>query len=295
MPKALHAITAANTGMRITGTIEARPAVLKRLPPQFFQRSRCKCFAAEFPKPKRRLCYRAVVRQQGVCFPAMRSSVFMALAACLIASPTPARAATETEFQNWNGAILQRHLTPKPGAVLWLDMHLNSGADATSAIIRPGIGYDLSREVTVHVGYAWSPLFRKDRPRRDGHIIWQQIMWRDHLTPKFRLLLRFRPEQWLREDGKDLGHRWRGLAIAYLSPWPESRFMFITRTELFFHLRDTDWGAKQGFDQNRFMMGVGFPRTGGTRIELSYLNVFANRTPDDVMVHALSILFFWLH
>lgn len=60
--------------------------------------------------------------------------------------------------------------------------------------------------------------------------------------------------------------------------------------ELFVNLRDTDWGARAGFDQNRLFIGPGVELAQGGRVDVGCLNVFTRRAgQQDLMAYAVAM------
>ena len=180
----------------------------------------------------------------------------------------------------------------------WFDAHwrLRNDSDGfNQSIIRPGLGYALDDLQTIWAGYGWiktSPVTGNDF---DEHRIWQQ--WTASPTlGAWKLLHRSRFEQRWVETGNDVGLRWRQMLRGQKILTGCPQWSAIVWDEAFFHLNDTDWGARSGFDQNRAFIGVGFKRCQHDRIrtEIGYLNQFINRQgAPDGMNHILSINFFF--
>ena len=62
--------------------------------------------------------------------------------------------------------------------------------------------------------------------------------------------------------------------------------------EMFVNLVSTDWGARQGLDQNRGFSGIGYRWTPQILTEVGYLNQFINTANTDRMNHILSLNLF---
>lgn len=195
-----------------------------------------------------------------------------------------------------NGRIESREESPLRW---WLDGHFRLLDDAggfNQFIIRPGLGYALSDEHTLWQGYAYirtSPAGSgKDF---DEHRTWQQWMYAP-TAGDWSFVHRSRLEQRWVETGSDVGLRWRQmLRVQYKLP-DAPRWSLIAWNEAFFHLNDTDWGARAGFDQNRAFLGVGFKPApdARVRIEVGYLNQFIHRRGGEHgMNHILSLNLFF--
>jgi hypothetical protein len=180
----------------------------------------------------------------------------------------------------------------------WFDAHYRLRDDTNGfnqSIVRPGLGYAIDDQQTVWAGYGWiktSPILGNDF---DEHRFWQQ--WT--ATPSagdWKFLHRSRFEQRWIETGDDVGLRWRQLVRGQrkLSSCPE--LSFILWDEVFFNFNDTDWGARNGLDQNRAFIGYGYKRCPNSKVrtEIGYLNQFVNRQGGvDGMNHILSVNFFF--
>ena len=163
------------------------------------------------------------------------------------------------------------------------------------SIIRPGLGYAFAEDQAVWAGYGWirtSPVVGADF---DEHRIWQQ--WT--ATPScgdWKFLHRSRFEQRWVETGDDVGLRWRQLARGQLVLSQCPQWSLVLWDEVFLNLNDTDWGARDGLDQNRAFIGLGYKRCPDSpvRTEVGYLNQFINRQGGiDGMNHILSINCFY--
>jgi hypothetical protein len=162
------------------------------------------------------------------------------------------------------------------------------------SLIRPGVGYQLSEKLTVWTGYAWIHTSPQGRPF-DEQRLWQQLTWSEKLDPA-TLDLRSRLEQRFVETGSDTGWRFRQM-VALRRPLASTpQYTLVAWDELFFHLNDTDWGARDGFDQNRLFLGAGWKPTPecAWRLEFGYLHQFIDRAGQrDVANHLLSLNLFW--
>ena len=176
----------------------------------------------------------------------------------------------------------------------WFDTHAryrDAGGQFYQGIVRPGLGYSLTGNTAVWLGYAWittSPVGGEDF---DEHRIWQQLTWSTRLDP-VTLSTRSRLEQRFLETGDDTGWRFRQLLQLQYPFSFEPRLSLVGYDELFIHLNSTDWGADSGFDQNRLFAGFGWNFDTDRRITgaIGYLNQFTRKpSGDNEMNHILSI------
>lgn len=179
----------------------------------------------------------------------------------------------------------------------WFDGHLRFLDDADGihqSIVRPGLGWAIDEQSTVWAGYAWVRTSPISGPDFDENRIWQQWTWSDDFGV-WNLGQRARFEQRFLETGDDVGLRYRQFFRAQrrLPAW--AGMSLVAWDELFFHLNDTDWGARSGFDQNRVFVGVGYkPASAGRwRVEVGYLNqVIDVAAGADRVNHILALNFF---
>lgn len=179
----------------------------------------------------------------------------------------------------------------------WFDGHLRFLDDTGGfhqSIVRPGLGVSLTENTAVWAGYGWietTPLTRKTFTE---HRIWQQATWGDDYGD-FSFALRSRLEQRFPETGDEMGLRFRQLVRAQHNLPQSPRLILVAWDEAFFHLNDTDWGARSGFDQNRAFAGFGWKHDPDSpwRTEIGYLNQYINSAAgSDRQNHILSVNFY---
>jgi hypothetical protein len=151
----------------------------------------------------------------------------------------------------------------------------DDAGDFDQSIVRPGIGYAISDELTVWLGYGWFRISPEGGSDFDEHRIWQQLSWSRNFDP-VRLTTRTRFEQRFREDGDDTGGRFRQ-KIRVDHPL-SSQFDLVIHDEVFVNLNSTDWGARSGFNQNRGFAGFRWNANPHVRLEIGYLNRFTHRS-----------------
>lgn len=165
----------------------------------------------------------------------------------------------------------------------------NDASHLGQSIIRPGVGYKLSDQVSIWLGYAWirtSPLAKE---QTDEHRIWQQLSW-NKTYHWGKIATRTRLEQRFLNTGNDTGWRFRQF-LKYTHPLYTDRIYLSLWDEIFVNFNDTDWGADSGFGQNRLFAGFGvfIDSKKHYRFELGYLNQFVSReSQDDLMNHLIS-------
>lgn len=161
----------------------------------------------------------------------------------------------------------------------WLEGQQRLGDDSsrfTQSLIRPGIGYDLTDNTSLWLGYAWimtrAPL--TTNPFEENQI-WQQLLWvksMDYLT----LRSRTRTEQRFFRNAT-VGYRIRQLA-KFSVPLKSSKFSLVAFDECFWNLNRND----KGFRQNRAFVGLGYHFNSTITGEFGFMNqyIFRNRIPN---------------
>jgi hypothetical protein len=227
------------------------------------------------------------------------------LASCLIAAisiaPRAVVAQTTNDAGLWTAVLasgdLNLHAEDSKWR-WWFDGQMRFFDDNDGfgqSLVRPGVGYKLMDKLTVWSGYAWIHTNPDPSPNFEEHRIWQQVTWTHKFDPT-TLDLRSRFEQRFVETGDDTGLRFRQSVALRRPVGFAPQFTWVATDEFFFHLNDTDWGARAGFDQNRAFLGVGWrPSPEHTwRVEVGYLNQFIDRNaPTDVSNHLLSVNLYW--
>jgi len=159
------------------------------------------------------------------------------------------------------------------------------------SIVRPGLGWAVTEKSTLWLGYGWIRTSPAQRPDFDENRIWQQ--WTTSFSlAKVKFGWRSRLEQRFVEGGNDMGWRFRQFIKVVRPIGFDSHLRLVAYDEIFFALNDTDWGARAGFDQNRFFVGLAWQFVPGRSVEVGYLNQFVERNgPDNLMNNILSINF----
>lgn len=207
------------------------------------------------------------------------SGVFLMLGVYVLSS----QAATQHDFQSWlnltaTGNVPQRDKTPSR-IKYWLEGQERVGDDSsrfTQTLLRPGLGYALTANLSLWVGYAWihtgKPLtnnpFSEDR-------IWQQLLW-TKTTPRFTLTSRTRMEQRFLENNPKTAYRARQLVKVSI-PLPYAKYSFVSSDEVFIHKNNFVGRNSSGFDQNRFFIGIAYRFNPKLTTEFGYMNQYIRR------------------
>jgi hypothetical protein len=165
---------------------------------------------------------------------------------------------------------------------LWLDAQLRFGDDASrfsQGLVRPGVGYSLSKDWSVWVGYAYvrtEPPYAN--PPTDEQRIWEQIIW-NGAVGSTKLSSRTRLEQRFFNGGGDTG--WRLREFAKLVQPLGNAWSFVFSDELFVNLNNANLTpnvtAQAGLDRNRVFVGPGVNLNQVVRLEFGYMNQYTFR------------------
>ena len=254
----------------------------------------------------------SIMRPAGRLLPALY--LVIAIVACSLmpfASPT-AWAELQEDTRVW-GAVLARgnfgYVSPDLKRWLWWMEGQLRARDCCSSdialdqsLIRPGIGYALTDQSTVWLGYARATNYLGGQ---GGEIaedrMWEQYMWSGS-TPLGAFTSRSRLEQRWQANGNDTGSRFRQF---FKFSWPIAFLPstdFVVWDEVFVNLYDTDWGPKLqspiGLDQNRGFVGIGYRFSPEIKTEIGYMNQYiqTHTANNDRMNHIISAwLFFDLY
>lgn len=212
----------------------------------------------------------------------------LALCAIVMFVLAPRAHAQNEDFGIWLGGFANGKL---PAAInnsvgswrLWLDVQLRFGDDASKfsqGIIRPGLGYSLSRAWTVWLGYAW---IQTDPPYAGSTTyekrLWEQASWARAFGTT-RLSSRTRLEQRFLNSGSETGLRLREMAKV-VQPLG-SIWSAVLYDEYFYNLNSTNYGATAGSDRNRLFIGPGIAASKSVTVEIGYLHqyIFGTNGPD---------------
>jgi hypothetical protein len=192
----------------------------------------------------------------------------------LLLSSGPAHA--QTDGQLWANFLAQGRISGD--LIFWVDTSARFSNDATQlgqTLARGGIGARVSKNLSLHAGYAHVRTTPARGTRTVEHRGWQQALYPIIRGDRAQLVGRTRLEQrWLEGQG---GMSLRARQLFRLSaPLGEaSAPRFLAWHESFLTLTDTSWSPDTGFDQHRSFVGLALP-IGPHALEVG---AFAQRFP----------------
>jgi hypothetical protein len=223
------------------------------------------------------------------------------LAAGLLVSAAPA-AAVDQDVGSWLIVVAQGDfggVSPRLERLKYFfdpQVRLLGDKDGFSeALIRPALGWGIFDRGAIWAGYTYV----RSRPASGSdtteHQSWQQFTWSEP-SGAFTRLWRTRLEQRFRTDSDEVGVRLRQLFRTSVPIRDGSPLSVTVWDEVFFHLRDTDWGQQAGFDENRFFIGMAWryaPKVGGI-VEIGYMNRYIEKlAAPNRLEHIVSATFFF--
>ena len=212
----------------------------------------------------------------------------LCLGATFTFAGSPVRSGTVEDYNLWFHYSLTGPLgSSQNGATPWrytFDSPNRFGDNArrfSQGVWRGGIGYTLTPQWSVWVGYGYSDTdVPYTRTPFGEHRPFQQVTWTGQ-QGKFSLNFRHRLEQRLPDTGRDTGLRTRHQLRALHPVAGEPHLSLVFANEIFFNLNATDYGARRGLDQNRAFGGLGWKWSEIVRTETGYLNHYTRRPGRD--------------
>ncbi|HEY9687558.1 MAG TPA: DUF2490 domain-containing protein [Coleofasciculaceae cyanobacterium] len=189
----------------------------------------------------------------------------------------------EDDLQSWNMVTLNSRLSPGGRVLGYLEAQSRTGnniRDAAALIIRPALGYKVTKSLSVWQGYAWASIFV---PKfRNENRIFQQVLLENEFK-RFKLTNRTRLEERFIEDTDGTSVRGRH-QVRVSVPFGKSRkWAYVVYDEIFVNFNTVSGGPHGGFEQNRVFGGMNRTLNAHANVELGYLGQFIRRygsTPD---------------
>lgn len=240
----------------------------------------------------------SIMRCSGQRFPALSFGLAIFALSLMLCVSSNAGAELADDFRIWGNVTARGNfggIDPSLKPFRWLmevqPRSREEGEEMDQLLIRPGIGYAVTDHSSVWLGYAHVINFPAAGDNIHEDRFWQQYMWKGQ-TPIGEFTSRSRFEQRWQTNGGETGGRFRQM---FKLSWPLPFYQSVSLVgwdEFFVHLNDTNWGARQGFDQNRGFAGVGYRVLPPVLVEIGYMNQYINRSTIDSLNHILSLNLF---
>jgi len=167
--------------------------------------------------------------------------------------------------------------------------YFDIGTGINQWLIRPGVGYDLTNNLALWVGYARFRSRGRSGAVVDENRYWQDLTWSPRLQTSHRLGLRLRLEQRSVSAGDDVGVVLRAMA-RYTIPVGDNSNRFFFGLEPFMDLNSTDWSGGTGLSQNRVFAGFGWTLAPRISIEAAYMQQFFKLDSREDLVNHLAVV-----
>lgn len=155
-----------------------------------------------------------------------------------------------------------------------------------------GIGYSVLNNLSFWQGYQWfsnnqmSDLGQENR-------LWQMMVYTPINNPQLRVISRSRMEERRLESSGQWGFRFRERVNVVLPQKIFHRYSPEIYDEILIKLNQPDWiSSNNTFDQNRFFVGIQFPTSRISYLELGYINQYLIREPENIMANIIYCGFF---
>jgi len=204
-------------------------------------------------------------------------------------------ASAEDDRQAW--AAVTASGAVRGDLFLWLEGQARATDEVgggSQIILRPAIGARIGRDAHAVAGYAFVRTDPAGGSVTNEHRPWQQVQFVPvRLANGAPLVVsRTRLEQRMVEGRDGTGWRLRQFVRVQAPVGAVRGVQLVGFTEGFFNLNATRWGVRDGIDQWRNFIGVGFPVLPRARLEPGYLNQRIARPGDDRINHILSATLF---
>lgn len=202
--------------------------------------------------------------------------------------------AQRSDVQVWSLVTATATLDEQKKWFLYTEVQPRLGDDVSRLerlLLRPAVGYNLTEQLAVSLGYAWTPTFMNasySEDFRNENRIWQQLLYK-HALWGLDWQHRLRQEQRIIEDAGATSNRTRYLLRGSVGVADDGKYGVTFYNELFVTENGTTKGPKGGFDRDRFFVGP-YVKSGPARYEVGYLGEYARQFGNDSrMINALLV------
>ncbi len=216
-------------------------------------------------------------------------------AAALVALLTPVSAiAAENDAEVWLSGTANGSLSGKLLGALELGVRpTDDPGRRLTTLIRPSIGYQVSPDVSLWLGYARFTVRSEGRADIQENRVFQQVSLSIGNIAGGNLTSRTRLEQRMFEGRSDTGWRARQ-SLRWVKPVGVKGLNAVLSSEVLVAFNSTDFGARAGFDQGRIFVGANLPISKGLSIEGGYMPRYVRRVNvSDRIDHIVPVTVAW--
>jgi hypothetical protein len=206
----------------------------------------------------------------------------------------------QNDLQMWQIGSIRTHITKR--ILGYMDVqnnevnltgtkgHSTPGTHYGQLLIRPAIGFQVNKYLSVWQGYGWTPSFQPQF--RNENQIWEQFILERKFEHLHNLSLSSRNRLEIRRIAGAGGTalRYRNQLRAAL-PLGKTKWSLVMYDEPFINLNTVGNGPRSGFNQNWFFFGINRKISKSVSAEVGYLNNYVNNplNSTDRMNHVIMI------
>lgn len=194
------------------------------------------------------------------------------LALCLFLRPA---CAYDTDGQLWTQFTLNGKF--KNGIRIYAEVQARQGQDYhqfSQFILRPAVGYQVTRKMSLWIGYGWTPTFIPNF--KNEHRIYEQALYEDTVG-RIGLTNRIRLEEREIEGAGGTSVRLRHQIRLSVPLDSRRRWSAVGSNEIYYNLNGVLRGPQAGVDQDRVYAGAAYSINRHTRVDAGYVAAFINR------------------
>jgi hypothetical protein len=213
---------------------------------------------------------------------------------CLLGGYISSAHAQQTDFQSWTLLTATINIDPDNKFFAYMEAQPRIGDDISRLerlLIRPALGYNLSPNLSLALGYAWTPTFSNSSYEgdfRNENRIWQQLIYKHDLWG-LKWQHRLRQEQRIIEDASSTSYRTRYQLRGSYGLARDNSYGLTGYNEFFATENGTRRGFRGRFDRDRFFFGP-YLVSGPARYEIGYLGEYALQFgKDSRMINAIML------
>ncbi len=180
----------------------------------------------------------------------------------------------EDDFGIWTPIYIQVPITKKIRGEFEVNPRIEENlTHIHQLIVRPSLGYQLTKELSVWQAYAWTlhyvPRFVREQR------IWHQVLHEKEFS-KLSLINRFRMEERFIQNVDGVSLRTRYLLKGIYPIGKTKLWGIVLSNELFVNLNSHSGGPQGGIDQNRLFVGLSKKISNNVRMEGGYQLQYIN-------------------
>jgi hypothetical protein len=218
------------------------------------------------------------------------TNLYLFLCILLFGISCQAWAGPQEDGGYWHSLRLQGRL---PVQNLYWNMDINpryrnQGAHIDYLYYRPAIFYKPDAKTSLWLGHDTIIGHPAGKSAYHENRWWEQFQYQFDAIATTTLSNRTRFEQRERAGFHDVGYRLREMIKSSTPFTHQPTLFFVVSDELFINFDQTDWGARRGFDQNRFFVGIDWKLTERCAVETGYLNQFVHKATYNQENHVIN-------